>query len=314
MLVLILSASVGLVLYMNFKAGASFGHGLLPEGSPHEARDREYFFALAFWCWGAWAGMGAVSLASRVRESLAWAGVAVAALPLVLNWQATDRRRNPEASLAALYGRALLWSVPERGVLIAGGDNDTFPIWYLQTVEGERKDVTVVVGPLLGARWYRAELARRDSLLPLSLVDGRWPGESNLLDTIFAAAAARKRAAVNAVSAGAGRTPGEDFMTLHGLAWRPYDREAGAVWARPLGAYVDTSSSLAFTARFGNGIPKAAGLRERVDQAPYFAARVLACPAEAYALVSGGKRRPDGRLLRFNEASFDSLDSACKPR
>ncbi|MFN2400457.1 MAG: DUF2723 domain-containing protein [Gemmatimonadaceae bacterium] len=312
MLMLILCASVGLVLYMNFKAGASFGYGLIPEGSPHEARDREYFFALAFWCWGAWAGIGAVSLVSRISESFAWAGVAIAALPLVLNWHAADRRRSPEASLAALYGRALLWSVPERGVLIAGGDNDTFPVWYLQNVENHRRDVTVVVAPLLGALWYRSELARRDSLLPPALVAGRWPGESKLLDAIANAAAARNRPVVTAISAGAGRAPRQDFLALNGLAWRSYDREPGAVWARTLGAYVDTSSSRAFIERFGSRIPRAAGLRERVDHAPYFAARVLACPAEAHAL-SAGKRLPEARLARPDEVGVDSLDSVCKP-
>jgi hypothetical protein len=53
-------ATVGLVAYMNFKAGASYAWTFVPDGAQHEVRERDYFFALAFLVWGAWAGYGAV--------------------------------------------------------------------------------------------------------------------------------------------------------------------------------------------------------------------------------------------------------------
>ena len=62
-LVLLLTSSIGVVLYLNLRAGASYGAGVLPLGAQHEARDRDYFFTWAFVCWGAWAGFGAVQLA-----------------------------------------------------------------------------------------------------------------------------------------------------------------------------------------------------------------------------------------------------------
>jgi hypothetical protein len=49
-------------------------------------------------------------------------------------------------------------------VLFVEGDNDTYPLWYAQQVESERRDVTVVTLPLLGAQWYLDELRRRYAL------------------------------------------------------------------------------------------------------------------------------------------------------
>ncbi|MDQ2932612.1 MAG: DUF2723 domain-containing protein, partial [Gemmatimonadota bacterium] len=157
--------SAGLIAYLNFKAGASFGFGVLADSVPHEVRDRDYFFVLGFWVWGAWAGIGAVALARRMGAQWIPVGVLAAAAPLVLNASAADRRAEPERSVAIQTARALLASAPRDAVLVTGGDNDSFPTWYAQAVEGVRPDITVVVAPLLGARWYRAQLARRDSLV-----------------------------------------------------------------------------------------------------------------------------------------------------
>jgi hypothetical protein len=58
----------------------------------------------------------------------------------------------------------LLDPLPNRSVLFVGGDNDTYPLWYEQQVEGRRRDVTVVTMPLLAAPWYVDELHRRAGL------------------------------------------------------------------------------------------------------------------------------------------------------
>ena len=83
----------------------------------------------------------------------------------MLNAPAADRRAEPERSVARATALALLASAPQNAVLVTGGDNDSFPAWYAQAVEGVRPDVTVVVAPLLGTEWYRAQLARRASLV-----------------------------------------------------------------------------------------------------------------------------------------------------
>ena len=159
-MLLFVCGSLGVIVYLNLKAGRSFGWSFVPEDANHEARDRDYFFVLGFWAWGIWAGIGAVRLVRLLRAS-AWLGVGVAALPIVLNWSAVDRRSEPEAAMARELAGALLEPLPPRSVLFVAGDNDTYPLWYAQAAEGLRRDVTVVTLPLLGADWYVKELRRR---------------------------------------------------------------------------------------------------------------------------------------------------------
>jgi len=168
MLLLFVCGSAGVLVYLNLKAGASFAWNLVRDPASHEARDRDYFFALSFWAWGAWAGLGAVAVARRLAH-VEWWGLAAAALALALNWSAMNRRVEPEASLPHEVASTLLGEVPARGVLFVAGDNDTYPLWYLQQVEGVRRDVIVVTLPLLGAPWYARELRRRYGLLGQSV-------------------------------------------------------------------------------------------------------------------------------------------------
>lgn len=169
-LLLFLSGSLGVLVYLNFKAGRSFGWQFVPQDASHEARDRDYFFVLGFWAWGIWAGMGAIALARRFALPVA-TGLVVAALPVVLNWSAVSRRSEPEASLPRAVATALLETLPARAVLFVAGDNDTYPLWYAQQVEGRRRDVTMVTMPLLAAPWYVEELGRRHGLIVGAAVD-----------------------------------------------------------------------------------------------------------------------------------------------
>jgi hypothetical protein len=155
--------SLGVLLYLNFKAGRSFGWQFVPQDERHEARDRDYFFVLGFWAWGIWAGMGAIAVARRFALPVA-VGLVVAALPIALNWSAVTRRSEPGASLPHALATALLEGLPARAVLFVAGDNDSYPLWYVQQVEGRRRDVTVVTIPLLAAPWYVQELGRRHGL------------------------------------------------------------------------------------------------------------------------------------------------------
>ena len=196
LLVLIVCGSIGVIAYLNLKAGPSIGYGILPDDAPHEPRERDYFFAFAFWVWGLWAGIGAIGLAARRirrRATLALAsGLVVAVLPAFLNWRAMDRRREPEASLPGRFAAELLNAAPERAVLLVAGDNDSYPLWYLQHVEGVRRDVVVVTYPLLGAGWYRDELHRREGLGTPPPHDA-WMGISRELAAIATSAAHRAR-------------------------------------------------------------------------------------------------------------------------
>jgi hypothetical protein len=208
LLLLVACASLGVLLYLNLKAGPSLGctiprsfcrwiQGILPESAPHEARERDYFFVLAFWGWGLLAGYGAVRIAEDARRLPAFLssgrgrsmlGGLLAMLPLLLNWRAVDRRREPDASAPERLAGALLGSAPDRALLFVWGDNDTYPLWFAQQALGTRPDVRVVTISLLAAPWYRAELERRDSL-----VVGPWRGQLAAIASLAVAARDRGR-------------------------------------------------------------------------------------------------------------------------
>jgi hypothetical protein len=160
MLTLFATVSAALVFYLNFK----YGYTLQAPGQDrtlHEVRERDYFFLVSFSVWGLWAGMGIVTLwreaAFELKTTLAKASpiLGLALLPLVLNWGWATRAYDYSARDWAYN---LLMSVEPYAVLFTNGDNDTFPLWYLQEVEGIRQDVTVIVGSYLNTDWYALQL------------------------------------------------------------------------------------------------------------------------------------------------------------
>ena len=190
MVILFAAATLGVVVYLNLRAGPSFGYGVISPDAGHEARERDYFFALGFAVFGLWAGQGAVVLARQIAERLrrprlAFLGVALSALPIALNWRAVDRTREPAASLPNAFARAILESAPPDAVLFVAGDNDTYPLWYAQVGAHVRPDVSIVTVPLIPAEWYRAELARRLDLYDPADV-ARWRGTPRELASIAA--------------------------------------------------------------------------------------------------------------------------------
>ena len=166
--VLVMSGTIGVCAYLNLEAGASIGYGFVPAGA-HEARERDYFFVLGMWGWALCAGYGAVDVLRSRRLPIALA-FGVVLVPLGGNWRPADRARGARATAARDVALALVQSAPPRAVLFLAGDNDSYPVWYLQVVEGVRPDVTPVTMPLLPAAWYAAEVARRTGLRWTSLL------------------------------------------------------------------------------------------------------------------------------------------------
>ena len=159
---LTLTVTLGLVFYLNFK----YGYSLAPEVQArelHEVRERDYFFIVSFGLWGVLAGLGLTSVWLRVSESLSGARrqllaapvLLVALIPLGSNWVWASRGGDYATRDWAFN---LLMSVEPYGIIFTNGDNDTFPLWYIQEVEGIRQDVTVVVGQYLYTPWYPRQL------------------------------------------------------------------------------------------------------------------------------------------------------------
>ncbi|HJR67168.1 MAG TPA: DUF2723 domain-containing protein [Gemmatimonadaceae bacterium] len=283
-------ATLGLVAYMNFKAGASYAWSFVPEADRHEVRERDYFFALGFFVWGAWAGYGAVRLLSRRR--LQWLGIAIACLPIVLNWRVANRRREPEASLAYVAARAWLAPLPERAVLVTGGDNDSFPLWYLQLVEGVRPDVAVITAPLLGADWYRGEVATRYGLLPLEAVASRMSQGQRLRTLASLAARNQRPLAVSVFVDSARRAHLSSAWAFDGLTFHARAGSRGVTPDRPRAARVSALIPTGLLERDPLDTP---------DRAPRFMARTLRCPSVVASALG-------------HRGGADSLDSTCNFR
>jgi hypothetical protein len=152
--------SVALVYYLNFKYGYSL-EAPVQNRELHEVRERDYFFIVSFSVWGLWAGMGIATLwkeaATELKTTLLKTApiLGLALIPLVSNWSWASRAQD---YAARDWAYNLLMSVEPYGVLFTNGDNDTFPLWYLQETEGIRKDVTVIVTSYLNTPWYTKQL------------------------------------------------------------------------------------------------------------------------------------------------------------
>ncbi|MGH7519988.1 MAG: glycosyltransferase family 117 protein [Gemmatimonadales bacterium] len=186
---LVFTFTFALVFYLNFKYGFSL-HPEMPLAA-HEVRQRDYFFICSFAIWGIWVGMG---LAAGVEwigdwfrerqpvEARRWLYgtplLALALIPLFGNRLTASRKGE---TLARDFAYDLLQSVEPYGVLVTAGDNDTFPLWYAQEVEGIRRDVTIVNLSLSNTPWYVSQLQRRpvepfDSTRAPDIYRGRqWP-------------------------------------------------------------------------------------------------------------------------------------------
>ncbi|MFC1499706.1 protein O-mannosyl-transferase family [Candidatus Zixiibacteriota bacterium] len=157
---------LGLVLYLN-----------MPDPQP---RDRDYIYLGCYFATAIWIGIGMVGVADVLRKwlsrftprtiilTIAMLGFALTATQLGLNFQRHDRSGD---YIAWDYGYNMLQSCPANAILFTNGDNDTYPLWYLQTVEGIRLDVRVVNLSLLNTGWYIKELRDREPKVPIQLSD-----------------------------------------------------------------------------------------------------------------------------------------------
>lgn len=159
--------SFALVLYLNFKWGFLIARDAFPDPDMHEVRERDYFFLIGFSLWGAWAGLGIATLWRRAADRIAARMsvraaapssrlaaapiLALALVPLALNWGWASRT---DDWTARDWAYNVLMSVEPYGVLVTNGDNDSFPLWYIQNVERVREDVTIVLTPYLPTTWY----------------------------------------------------------------------------------------------------------------------------------------------------------------
>jgi hypothetical protein len=173
--ILFFVTGLGIILYLN--------------QTPMQPRERDYSYVASFFAFSLWVGIGAGGLLQMLYEGLrdqvkgvaqAGALLAVAAVTFgaVPGWMTLENYDDHDRSgryVAHDYAYNMLNSVAENGIIFTNGDNDTYPLWYLQEVEGIRTDVRVVNLSLLNTPWYvqqlKDERAYDSAPLPISLSD-----------------------------------------------------------------------------------------------------------------------------------------------
>ena len=178
-LILFLVTGIGIILYLN--------------QTPMQPRERDYSYVASFFAFSFWIGIGATGLMATVRDyvqrlpsafrrgGLGLAVVVVClAVPvhmMIVNYDDHDRSGR---YAAPDFAHNMLMSVAPNAVLLTNGDNDTFPLWYLQEVEGVRRDVRVANLSLLNTPWYVRQLkhqwSRESEPLPIGMTDDQIAG------------------------------------------------------------------------------------------------------------------------------------------
>ncbi len=147
---------------------------------PYQPRERDYAYAGSFYAFAIWIGLGVLSLNDLIQKYIAnkkTAAIVVTLVSLVLvpgimaseGWESHDRSGK---YAARDFARMYLESCEPNAIIFANGDNDTFPLWYAQEVEGIRTDVRVVNYMLASGEWYTDQLFTKQyesDPLPLSL-------------------------------------------------------------------------------------------------------------------------------------------------
>ncbi len=135
---------------------------------PIQPRERDYAYAGSFYAFAIWIGLGVIGLIeslSAKRKSVAIsAGVTLvcfAAVPALMAQQNWDDHDRSGRYIVRDVAKNYLESCDENAVLFTYGDNDTFPLWYAQEVEGVRTDIRVSNLSYLGADWYIDQMKRK---------------------------------------------------------------------------------------------------------------------------------------------------------
>lgn len=136
--------------------------------SMYQVRERDYAYVGSFLVFGMWIGIGAYSVYEGIKGflnaktaralSLVACFVAVPFLMAFQNWDDHDRSGKYTALASA---KKYLDSCLPNALIFTIGDNDTFPLWYLQEVEGYRTDVRVVCTSLLATDWYMDDMKKK---------------------------------------------------------------------------------------------------------------------------------------------------------
>ncbi len=132
----------------------------------YQPRERDYAFAASFYAFCIWIGLGVYAIYDALGKKVNKNAAAIAAtavcvcVPSIMGAQNWDDHNRSNRYLTREIAKAYLDSCEPNAILFTNGDNDTFPLWYMQEVEGYRTDVRICNLSLAGTDWYLDQMKR----------------------------------------------------------------------------------------------------------------------------------------------------------
>jgi hypothetical protein len=133
--------------------------------SGYQPRERDYAYVGSFYAFAIWIGLGVLYVKESLSKYIKGDGagyaaflICVLAVPVLMASQEWDDHDRSQKTLARDLGNDYLESTEKNAILLTFGDNDTYPLWYAQEVEGIRPDLRVINYSLLGTDWYVNQL------------------------------------------------------------------------------------------------------------------------------------------------------------
>ncbi|MEO7306352.1 MAG: DUF2723 domain-containing protein [Ferruginibacter sp.] len=149
----------------------------------NQPRERDYAFVGSFYAFAIWIGLGVLYvkelftafIKNRMMAGLVAGGLCLLAVPVLMASQEWNDHDRSHKTLARDLAIDYLESCAPNAILITFGDNDTYPLWYAQEVQGIRKDIRVINSSLLGTDWYINQL--RYKVNDSDPIDAIWSAE-----------------------------------------------------------------------------------------------------------------------------------------
>ncbi|MGI8892948.1 MAG: glycosyltransferase family 117 protein [Bacteroidia bacterium] len=163
-LLLFFFTGIAIVLYLN--------------GTPYQPRERDYAYAGSYYAFAIWIGIGVMGITELLSRKLngklaaIFATIISLSVPAVLAKDGWDDHNRSHRYTARDFATNYLNSLAPNSIIFTNGDNDTFPLWYAQEVEGVRTDVRVINLSLLNTDWYIDQMhmkAYESDPIPFSL-------------------------------------------------------------------------------------------------------------------------------------------------
>jgi len=147
--------------------------------TPYQPRERDYAYAGSFYAFSIWIGLGVLALYQGIRKAFDKApgaalatGLGLVFVPGLMAYENWDDHDRSNTFISVDFAYNILENLEPNAIVFTYGDNDTFPLWYAQEVEGVRTDVRVVNLSYLRADWYINQMLRKayeSEPLPVSM-------------------------------------------------------------------------------------------------------------------------------------------------